>query len=420
MLAVDNLTPSEILRPETPEQVAQMLKNASDENRAVIPVGGGTMLDYSGPLHRGDLWISLEKLNRVLDYQPANLTVRAEAGITLDALNASLAQHGQYLPLDPPCPSRATIGGILATNASGPLRVRYGAARDLLIGIRVALADGQIVRGGGQVVKNVAGYDLPKLFIGSLGTLGIIVEATFKLAPLPKKTATLLAHFDDLERAAVVAGRILQSPLLPMSVELVNRTASAKFGWRDNFALAVRFGGITSAIARQLSDVEKWSRENGSLETARMEDDAALWARVRDFVAEYATVLKIGVLPTQIGQVGKAAEDIAAQHKIACSMIAHAVGIMLVALDGEADQMVQCIGELGEVANSLRGHLIVQRGSRALRERVDVWGPPRSDWTVMEKLKREFDPNGVLNPGSMEVWGYGSRPRPYAHTPTLG
>ena len=400
--------PNQIIRPETPDQVAQALKNASDENRAVIPLGGGTMLDYGGPLHRADLCISLEKLNRVLDYQPANLTVRAEAGITLDALNATLAQHGQYLPLDPPCPSRATIGGILATNASGPLRARYGAARDLLIGIRVALTHGEIVRGGGQVVKNVAGYDLPKLFIGSLGTLGIIVEATFKLAPLPKKTATLLAHFDDFERAAAVTARILQSPLLPLSVELFNRTAGAQFGWRDSFALAVRFGGIEGAIARQLSDVENWSRENGSLETARMEDDAALWARVRDFIADHSTVLKIGVLPTQIAQAGKAAEEIAAQHKLTCSMTAHAIGIVLVALDGEADQMVQCIAELGEVANSLRGHLIVQRGSRALRERVDVWGPSRSDWAVMQKLKHEFDPNGVLNPSSMGVWGYGS------------
>ncbi|MBI4789125.1 MAG: FAD-binding oxidoreductase [Chloroflexi bacterium] len=400
---------NQVITPETPEQLAQALKSASDERRAVIPLGGGTMLDLGGPVARAALGISLAKLNNVLDYQPANLTVRAQAGVTLDALNAKLAQHGQYLPLDPPCPSRATLGGILATNASGPLRMRYGAARDLLIGIRVALTDGQIVHGGGQVVKNVAGYDLPKLFIGSLGTLGIILEATFKLAPLPKQTSTLVAHFDDLAHALAVALRALQSPLQPMSVELLDRTASAQFGLDDSASLAVRFGGIESAIARQLGDVEKWSRESGALKTATIVNDAALWARVRDFSANHPTVVKVGVLPTQIAEIGSAAQEIARQHEVSCALVAHAVGILFIALDGDQAQMLQAIGKIGDVAHSLRGHLILQRAPRSLRERVDTWGRARSDWNVMQKLKREFDPNGVLNQGSMEVWGYGSR-----------
>ncbi|HEX9076231.1 MAG TPA: FAD-binding oxidoreductase, partial [Anaerolineae bacterium] len=254
-LAIDDRVAEQLHAPDTPDQVAGILKNASDARSSVVPLGGATMLELGSPLERADLVISLKNLDRVLDYQPANLTVRAEAGLTLGALNQILAAEGQYLPLDPPCPDRATLGGILSANASGPLRVRYGTARDLLIGIRVALSDGQIVRGGGQVVKNVAGYDLPKLFVGSLGTLGIIVEATFKVAPLPKVTGTVLASFHELEHACKVASRVLMSPLLPLSIEVLSAGMREQFGESHGPFLAVRFGGIESEITRQLNDV---------------------------------------------------------------------------------------------------------------------------------------------------------------------
>lgn len=397
--AIDGITPRSIETPNDAQEVARILKNASAEKLAVIPRGGGTMLDLGAPLPRADIILSLEKLNRVIDYQPANLTVRTEAGITLDALNQTLAQHGQFLPLDPPFPARATIGGILATNASGPLRIRYGSARDLLIGIRVALADGQMVKGGGQVVKNVAGYDLPKLFVGSLGTLGVIVEATFKLAPLPKTAATVFAAFENLDAVCGVAIKILQSPLLPDGLEILNRSASLALGLGDGFALLARFGGVASAIERQARDVEKWSRENDSMATTIMDDRASLWARLRDFIFEKETVVKIGALPTQIGAIGAEAERLAQEHGITSSFIAHAVGILFVALDGDLDHVSNLTTALRQSAMAMNGHLTIQRAPRALRERVDVWGPLRNDFAVMQKLKKEFDPNGILNPG---------------------
>ena len=184
---LDGLTPTQIAISDSPDELALQLKRFADEKLIIVPRGGGTMMELGAPLARADVALSLEKFTRILDYQPENLTVRVQAGATWDALSAELAKHGQRVPLDPPLPAQATVGGILAANVSGALRVRYGSARDLVIGVQIAMTNGQLLKGGGQVVKNVAGYDLPKLFIGSLGTLGIITEATFlscRLVPI--------------------------------------------------------------------------------------------------------------------------------------------------------------------------------------------------------------------------------------------
>ncbi len=397
-ILLDGISPRQTAVPNDATDVAQLLRNASDEKAIVVPRGGGTMLDLGAPMDRVDLDLSLEKLTRVLDYQPANLTVRTEAGITLGELNRTLAEHGQFVPLDPPCPGQATAGGILATNASGPLRIRYGTARDLVIGIRVALADGQIVKGGGQVVKNVAGYDLPKLFIGSLGTLGVIVEATFKLAPLPRKTTTLIAGFSDLDQACAVVLRLLQSPLLPIGAVVLNRTASNKYELSGHYALAVRFAGNENAIMRQLNEVTQWARSNDNVLSTTMDEDAALWAHLADFSTSHETVLKVSTLPSQLAPVGNAAETIAAQHGLSCSYIANAVGILFVGLKGDLGPVKNAILELRQAAIASGGTLVVQRAPRALREQVDAWGAGQND-PLLRKLKQEFDPNGILNPG---------------------
>ncbi len=394
----DGQTPRQTAAPNDAAEVAALLRNAHDEKSIVAPRGGGTMLDLGAPLARVDLALSLEKLARVLDYQPANLTARTEAGITLGELNRTLAEHGQCVPLDPPCASQATVGGILSTNASGLARIRYGSARDLVIGLRVALPDGQIVKGGGQVVKNVAGYDLPKLFIGSLGTLGVIVEATFKLAPLPQNTTTLVAGFSDLGQAGEVALRVLQSPLLPLGVAVLDRAASSQYDLSDHYALAVRFGGTAGAVAQQMNEVSAWARANGSLESSTLEQDAGLWPRLSDFGVDKEIVLKLSVLPTLLVQAGKAAETIAAQHSLSGSFVGNAVGILLVAWKGDPDQVKSGIESLRQAVTGMDGHLVVQRAPRELRGQVDVWGPAQNA-ALIRKLKQEFDPHGILNPG---------------------
>lgn len=396
--ATDEIKPAAIESPGDHAELARMLRKyaARDEHCAIIPRGGGTSDQLGAPSKSTEIVLSLEKLNRILDYQPENLTVRVEAGVTLDALNRTLAEHGQFVPLDPPLPARATVGGILAANASGALRVRYGTARDLVIGMRVALTDGNIVKGGGATVKNVAGYDLPKLFIGSLGTLGVIVEATFKVSPVPKKTTTAVGQVANLSPASALALRVLQSKLLPIGLLVLNRAASEQLGLGSGYTSLVRFGGNESGVSRQLGDVESWSRDAG-VSVKAIDDDVALWARVRDFIFEHEMVVKISVLPTQVAAIAQRVEEIAEKYYAECLIAAQALGIIDVALVGGDEASV--IEEMRSAAIALGGHLTIERAPRALRERVDVWGPTRSDFTMMEKLKREFDPNGVLNPG---------------------
>ncbi len=396
--ATDETKPIAIENPGDADELARLLKKYSDDRCVIVPCGGGTMSELGAPIKSAGIILSLEKLNRILDYQPENLTVRVEAGVMLDALNRTLAEYGQFVPLDPPLPARATIGGILASNASGALRVRYGTARDLVIGMRVALTDGNIVKGGGATVKNVAGYDLPKLFVGSLGTLGVIVEATFKVSPLPKRTETIVGQFGKLSNGCALALRVLQSKLLPMGVVVLNRAASEKLRLGTSYTSLVRFGGNESGVSRQLGDIESWSREaDAGASVKTMGDDAALWARVRDFIFEHETVVKIGVLPTQVAAIAERVEEIAEKCHAECLIAAQALGIIDVGfVSGDAAPAIE---EMRAAAISLGGHLTIVRAPRVLRERVDVWGPTRSDFSIMQKLKKEFDPNGVLNPG---------------------
>jgi len=408
-MLIDGITPDQICAPDSPEELARVLKKFSDEKCAIVPRGGGTMMQLGAPLARADVELSLEKFTRILDYQPENLTVRVQAGAIWDTLSAELAKHGQMVALDPPCPAQATVGGILASNASGALRVRYGSARDLVIGMQIALTDGQLLKGGGQVVKNVAGYDLPKLFIGSLGTLGVITEATFKVVPLPKNTGTLVASFENFASASEIALRVLQSKLLPLGVEVLSRAASAELRLGNGYALVVRFGGNPRELARQLGDVQKWSGENSSITN----DDAALWARLRDFIFDPSViapvsgrtrpedgspnndvVLKISVLPTRVAEISARVEQLAEKYRAECWVQAHAFGIVYAALSSDSARIAQITEELRTNAQ-----VTIQRAPRTLREKVDPWGPTGNDFILMQKLKREFDPNNALNPG---------------------
>lgn len=398
-MLVDGVKPTAVAAPAEPQEVAAILKEASDERCAVIPYGGGTMMELGAPVKRADLVVSLEKLDRVVDYQPANLTVRVQAGITLGTLNRELAVQGQHLPLDPPFPDRATVGGILASNSSGSLRVRFGSARDLVLGLRVALADGKVVHGGGDVVKNVAGYDLPKLFIGSLGTLGVIVEATFKTAPLPGKTATLVVGYDKAMNACDLALRVLRSPLQPLGLMVLDPAAGVQAGLDNQFALVIRFGGLESAIGQQMREVHGWSRDGEAKSSEPVDKDADLWSCLRDFVYQNPTVLKIGVVPTEIASVLNLAKEVAQTQGLKCSCVANTVGIVLVALEGDRLAVTKVRSTLREAVEPRGGHLLIQRAPREVREGIDVWGPVKSNFGLMTKLKHELDPNGILNPG---------------------
>src|SRR5919202_2765316 len=212
-IQIDGFSPAETVSPATAEEVAAALKAADDAGQAVAPVGGGTQLDLGMPPRRLDRIIETTGLDRVVEYEPADLTVTVEAGLRFADLQKTLSEQGQMLAFDPPAAPEATIGGLVATNASGPLRFAHGSARDLVIGTRVANPDGALTRAGGRVVKNVAGYDLNKLYVGGLGTLGVIVELSFKLAPIPPASATVVGSFGskDLDALRTCVSAVLHS-----------------------------------------------------------------------------------------------------------------------------------------------------------------------------------------------------------------
>jgi glycolate oxidase FAD binding subunit len=227
---VEGRTPEAAVFPGSLEEVAAVVAVAARARWPLTPWGGGTAVSVGMPAARAGLVLGLGRMSRVLEHEPGDLTATVEAGLTMDALQAALRRREQWLSLDPTDADRATIGGVLATSASGPRRHLYGTARDLLIGVTVVTADGAVVKGGGKVVKNVAGYDLPKLFIGSYGTLGIIVEATVKLRPLPDHERLVAIRFDRLKDAGVAARAIMASDLIPNAIDLLDAAAARGAG----------------------------------------------------------------------------------------------------------------------------------------------------------------------------------------------
>src|SRR5215216_374284 len=223
---VDGVRPEAVVRVASADDVGAVMRLASSQRLAVIARGGGTMVDLGNPPRRMDVVLDVTRLNRIVEYHPQDLTVTVEAGVTIGELQRTLGEHGQMLALDPPLEERATVGGVLATNAWGPRR--HGTARDLVIGSRAVLADGSRIRAGGKVVKNVAGYDLNKLLIGSLGTLAVITEATFKLAPRPAGFGMLVAAFPRLEEAHAAAVAINRARVQPLSLDLIGPPAARR------------------------------------------------------------------------------------------------------------------------------------------------------------------------------------------------
>ena len=273
--AVDGRTPEAVVLPGSKEEVAAVLAVAGEAEIPVTPWGGGTKMGIGSPPARPGLVLSLRRLDRLLEHEPGDLTATAQAGMGLTAFQAALGARGQWLSLDPPYADRATLGGILATSAAGPRRHLYGTARDLLIGLTLVLADGAVVRGGGKVVKNVAGYDLPKLAIGSFGTLGVIVDATFKLRPRPEADRLAVIGFERLKDAGQAARAVMGSDLIPSAVELLDREALGALGGAGWWSRRTAGPCSWALTARP-------SRSSGSARSSRASSAvSARWPRAR-------------------------------------------------------------------------------------------------------------------------------------------
>ena len=266
--AVDGVMPKVVVNPGSAEEVSKVLMYANAEKLAVVPRGNGSMMAAGGIPPKMDIVLSLLRLNRITDNDVANLSLSVEAGMTLAQVQKKLANGGKgsFVPLDPPHTEKATLGGIIATNASGPKRYLYGTARDLMLGLKAVSPNGDIVSFGGKTMKNVSGYDMIKLLIGSWGSLGIITEITTKVLPLPEASATVLATFDNLAAVGPYIRKIVHSVLLPSAIELINGKAAERLDEKANYLLAFSLEGVVEAVDRQVAEISDSAKKEGALD----------------------------------------------------------------------------------------------------------------------------------------------------------
>jgi len=395
--AIDGVAPSSESRPSSAEELAETLRSSNDAGLAITPVGGGTQLALGNVPHRVDRLLHTTGLNRVVEYEPADLTVTVEAGMRFADLQANLAEHGQFLALDPTAEPEATIGGLIATNASGPLRLAYGTARDLVIGTRVANPDGTLTRAGGRVVKNVAGYDLNKLYVGSLGTLAVIVELSFKLAPIPPATASVVGQFDSFVDARAAVDDVLHSPLSPLAIELLAPGAAALAGMPSSNVLVFRVGGYPRAVERQVRDLTALVGRHGGqpIEASDAWDSVATMrqaANQRDVVLKAAAPLAESATLMTLLQ-----EQLADLDPVVWVSAGNGVAYAACSAPTSVDRLVELRRRVAQVGTN--ASLVLQRCPVELKQHLDVWGDVGASLSLMRALKDKLDPRGTLNPG---------------------
>ncbi len=402
--AVDGAPPRWVAVAGGVEELSRLVRVASEERLAVIPRGGGHRMGLGNPPARVDLVVELSRISQVIEHSPEDLTVTVQAGATLSALAASLAPHRQFLALDPLAGSDRSVGGVMATNDSGPLRFRYGTARDLLLGVRFVQADGTLTWGGARVVKSVTGYDVPKLLVGSLGTLGVLCELTFRLHPVAPVEGHWLIVFPSRERAGEFLASVLDSSLQPSRLELLNGSALVRLGLPPApAAFAVTIGSVAEAVKSQGETLVEVARRCGAERHISVTQD--FWSRLADALSpDGGVVLKLATLPSLVLERLALVETLASARGASASLVGEAGnGILHCRLAGDlpADKWErELIVPLRAAVASEGGSVVVEAAPRALKERADVWGPIEPGLLdLMQRLKAEFDPRNILNPG---------------------
>jgi glycolate oxidase FAD binding subunit len=379
-----------IAEPRDSDEIAALVRQCESERTTLAPLGAARTL---GEIRRAPamIGVSLARIDRIVAYEPEDMTVIAEAGMTLGALNRRLAEHGQRLPLDPSNPGATTLGALIGAAQAGPLRLSEGTARDLLIGVRFVGHEGRLVHGGGRVVKNVAGYDLMKVMTGSFGTLGIITEVAFKLRPIPEGYTIGLAPFARASDAFGAAlGLYDAMPLV--HVEVLSPALAAQFGHPDVFLLM-------AAVAGSAGELEYQRRCFGGLGGAVFLDSVRAvetYEQLRDL--EFAPAAIVAQLATAPAELARCLEGMGAEFR------AHAAsGVAQIFIGGEFDRPAQALETLARwrgAAHAARGHLRLLAAAPALRSELDFFDqPPPGALKLMRRLKAAFDPAGIFNPG---------------------
>jgi len=392
-LKVDGLTPHLLVHPGSADEIAACLRVCSDENAAVVPAGQMSWLESGNQLKRCDVVLSLDRMREVIEYSPPDLTVTVQAGLTLCELNKTATGERQWLSLDPPGFQVASLGAIASCNSSGALRPGFGTPRDYVIGLKLAHVDGKQSKCGGKVVKNVAGYDMNKLYVGSFGTLAVITELTFKLRPLPDRSATVMITSKYRGPLFKLAREVLGSDFQPASVVLTRRLGvSIGAGWPDD-ALLIRFVDSEPAVFTQLRQIGNIAGDDCEVRELDQAEALTVWKAVADFDS-HDVRLRLSVLlsamPVEFEKALLSQFEYVATADIGA-------GIIRMALDASNRDTVDLIEKLRSTTTG--GTVFVEKAPVAVRREVDAWGDVGSTAELMRSIKNSFDPHSILNPG---------------------
>jgi glycolate oxidase FAD binding subunit len=391
--AVVDCQPEYVVSPGTEHELAAVLALANEAGVAVIPRGGGTKLDWGNPPKRGGIVLSTLRLNRVLEHAWADLTVTVEAGCTVQALQNTLGQHGQRLAVDALWPDRATIGGLLSTNDSGILRLRFGGLRDLIIGVTLALPDGTLARSGGKVVKNVAGYDLPKLATGAFGTLGVITRAVFRLHPLPWAASSITCVTDRVPGAQRLLASLLDSNLAYSALQTRFVSTSER-----EVSIDLLFEGTDSGRETQIARVRSFA---DSISVS--EANSSVWQARESLHSDAVAASSSSVLVKMSARPADAMNAIADLRTICANRATfetavQATGLGTILLKADAGQLRPILENFRKRMESAGGSMVIL-GSSPATKGLDAWGDPGDAIGVMRALKKQLDPKDTLNPG---------------------
>jgi glycolate oxidase FAD binding subunit len=403
--AVDGVRPRFVAAPLTVDAVGRVLALASAHGLAVVPTGNGTRLGWGAAPRRLDIVLSLARLDRILAHEPADLTLSVECGATIGALDAVLRPYRQFVPIDAPGSRTSTIGGLIATGAAGPYRARYGTMRDLLVGVTVVRADGTLVRGGGRVVKNVTGYDIPKLHVGALGTLGVVVEAHLRLHPRPAEERTWVAGFPSAEAALEAALEIRGTTVVLSRCQLFTPAALRALGEPapPAGALALTVGSVPAAVQAQGREIaEVCGRVGGAL--VEVPEADVWWRRAVEVTwpdrEAPSLALRIGTRPSDVVKALHAVEAVGPADGMLLGTANVATGVLHAThAPVDASRVADMVARTREALAGLDGSCVVEHAPAAAKPGLDVWGDVGRALGAMQRLKAELDPASVLNPG---------------------
>jgi glycolate oxidase FAD binding subunit len=427
---IDQKAPSAAARPQSTAEIVDVVKFAVKEKLVIVATGARTKLGMGLPPRQYDIALDVTRLDRLVSYDPGDLTLSVEAGMPLHKLGAVLAEHHQFLPLALPYYNQTTIGGAVASGVDGPLRQFYGTARDYLLGMEFVTGEGVAAKSGGRVVKNVTGYDIHKLMIGALGTLGVITRLNFKTFPMLTSSRAFMATFQTVERACGMRNRVSQSHLTPITMEIFSPGVADLFSSeaavrvaptslpkdllsKPRWTFTSGFSGNPNTLARYGTELRKMAEECGAVDATVLEGPelTSAFALKREFIpialesSSATTILKISVLPRQLSEALANAAREADNNRLRWAAMARGLGVIYFAIlptessDATKQQVLQTADNILASCAALGGHATIPWCPTEWKSALKVWGLPRADFAQMLKLKKVFDPAGAFSPG---------------------